>query len=89
MEIVLMPVVKIRPKGQVTIPADILQAWHIHSNDKINVNLVNGVVMLTPVNRLDHKKSIMSYAGIARGLWGDSADDIDNFVRNERDSWEK
>ena len=84
-----MPVVKIRSKGQVTIPADILQDWHIHSNDKINVDLVNGVVMLTPVNCLDHKKSIMSYAGIARGLWGDSADDIDNFVRNERDSWEK
>jgi AbrB family looped-hinge helix DNA binding protein len=44
MEINLMPVVKIRPKGQVTIPAEILQAWQIHSNDKINVNLVNGVV---------------------------------------------
>jgi AbrB family looped-hinge helix DNA binding protein len=89
MEINLMPVVKIRPKGQITIPADILQAWQIHSNDKINVNLVNGVVMLTPVNRREHKKSIMSYAGIARGVWGDSADDIDNFIRNERDSWEK
>ena len=84
-----MPVVKIRPKGQVTIPAEILQAWHLNSSDQINVNLVNGVVMLTPVNRREHQKSVLSYAGIARGLWGDSADDIDNFIRSERDSWER
>ncbi len=37
----------------------------------------------------ENKKSIMSYAGIARGLWGESEDEIDSFIRNERDSWEK
>lgn len=37
----------------------------------------------------ENKKSIMSYAGIARGLWGESADEIDSFIRNERDSWQK
>jgi hypothetical protein len=37
----------------------------------------------------ENKKSIMSYAGIARGLWGESADEIDNFIRDERDSWQK
>jgi AbrB family looped-hinge helix DNA binding protein len=58
MEINLMPVVNIRPKGQVTIPAEILQAWQIHSNDKINVSLVNGVVMLTPVNRRGQKNQL-------------------------------
>lgn len=36
-----------------------------------------------------NKKSIMSYAGIARGLWGESADEIDSFIRDERDSWQK
>ena len=29
---------------------------------------------------------VMSYAGIAQGLWGESADDSDNFIRNERES---
>ena len=37
----------------------------------------------------ENKKSIMSYAGIARGLWGESEYEIDSFIRNERDSWEK
>jgi bifunctional DNA-binding transcriptional regulator/antitoxin component of YhaV-PrlF toxin-antitoxin module len=86
METILMPVVKIRPKGQITIPSEILQAWHVEFNEQVNVNLVNGVVMLTPIKK--NKASIMSYAGIAQGLWGDSADDSDNFIRNERESWE-
>ena len=82
-----MPVVKIRPKGQITIPSKILTAWHVQSNEQINVNLVNGAVILTPIRK--NKTSIMSYAGIAQGLWGESADDPDNFIRNERESWER
>lgn len=89
MDMLTMPTIKIRPKGQITIPAEILQEWQIRSNDRLNVNLVNGVVILTPTNRLENKQSIMSYAGIARGLWGNSTLEIDNFIRNERDSWEK
>ena len=85
----IMPVVKVRPKGQVTIPIDILNAWGIHSDDKVNVTLVNGIVTLTPVDCLKKNKSIMSYAGIASGIWGKSAEDIDKFIRNERESWEK
>lgn len=84
-----MPMVKIRPKGQITIPSEILNAWSIHVEDKVNVNLVNGIVTLTPVKRLDNKKSILSYAGIAQGIWGETAEDIDHFISHERDSWEK
>jgi hypothetical protein len=84
-----MPTVKIQLQGQITLPDDILQAWHLPLNEEINVSLVDGVVTLTPVNHLKRKQSIMAYAGIARGLWGDTADDIDNFIRHERDSWEK
>ena len=52
-----MPMVKIRPKGQITIPSEILHAWKMHTEDKVNVNLVNGIVTLTPVKRLENKKS--------------------------------
>jgi len=80
--------VKIRPKGQITIPSEILHAWSLQVEDKVDVKLINGIVILTPVNRLD-KRSILSYAGIAHGLWGKTTEDIDDFIRNERDSWEK
>jgi bifunctional DNA-binding transcriptional regulator/antitoxin component of YhaV-PrlF toxin-antitoxin module len=88
MESLNVPLVKIRPKGQITIPADILNHWSIDINDKVNVTLVNGVVTLTPEKR-KNKKSILSYAGIGKGLWGDSVEKIDNFISNERNSWEK
>ena len=84
-----MPVVKVRPKGQITIPVDILNNWNLHSEDKVNIALINGIVILTPVNRLKKKISIMSYAGIASGTWGNDTDEIDLFIRNERESWEK
>lgn len=89
METSVMPEATIRPKGQITIPAEILQTWHVNPQDKINVTLVNGVVMLTPVKRTEKKRSIRAYAGVARGVWGNSADEIDAFVSKERDSWER
>ena len=62
MELHHIPQVKIRPKGQVTIPADILNSWSLEINDKVNITLINGVVTLTPDKRLNNKKSILSYA---------------------------
>lgn len=38
---------------------------------------------------VNNEAKIMSYAGIAQGLWGESAEDSDNFIRNERESWER
>lgn len=82
-----MYVVKVSSKGQVTIPISIMIAWGIYSDDKLNVTLVDDVVVtLAPVNRLKPKKSIISYAGIASRIWEGSADDIDNFISNERES---
>ena len=84
-----MPEITIDQKGQISIPEEILQTWQIQPYDKISVKLVNGAVILTPVKHREKKQSILSYAGVARGIWGDSADELDRFVSYERDSWEK
>jgi len=89
MDVSHMPLAKIRPKGQITIPADILNHWKIDINDKVNVTLINGIVTLTPEKRLQKKSSILDYAGIGKGLWGEKTEDIDDFIHNERDSWER
>lgn len=44
---------------------------------------------LLPHRAVNNEAKIMSYAGITQGLWGDSAEDSDNFIRNERESWER
>jgi len=67
-----MQQVKIREKGQVTIPAELLQEWshknHVFINDFVDATLVNGVLMLIPKQRNANKRSMMSYAGVAKGV---------------------
>lgn len=86
-----MPQVKLREKGQVTIPAELLQEWNrkynVAANDSVEVSLSNGVLMMIPSTRQATKRDVMSFAGIGKGLWGDSAQDIDANIQKLRDSW--
>lgn len=51
--------------------------------DLLPCRIINNGIQITPIR--NNKTSILSYAGIAQGLWGDSAADSDNFIRNERE----
>ncbi len=84
-----MPQVRVRHKHQITIPSDIAQAAHIKPEDVLDIAYANGIITLVPQKRRQRKESIMSYAGIARGLWGNTAAEIDASIRNDRDSWER
>ena len=86
-----MQQVKIQEKGQVTIPAELLQEWshknHVFINDSVDATLVNGVLMLIPKQRNANKRSMMSYAGVAKGLWGDTPEEVDANLKEIRNSW--
>ena len=86
-----MPQVKLREKGQVTIPAELLQEWsrinHVATNDTIDVQLSNGVLMLIPSKRHTAKRDLMSYAGAGKGLWGKSEAEIETTIQELRNSW--
>ena len=86
-----MPQVKLRDKGQVTIPAELLQEWaakyQVSTNDSMEVNLSNGVLMLIPSKRQVAKRDIMSYAGIGKGMWGNTPAEIDTAVQDLRNAW--
>jgi hypothetical protein len=91
MQLNAMPQVKLREKGQVTIPADLLQEWsrksHVATNDSIDVSLANGVLMLVPSTRNTGKRDIMSFAGVGKGLWGSTQEEIDTTVQELRSTW--
>ena len=84
-----MSQVRVRLKHQITIPTRIAEAAHIKPNDMLEVAYTNGVVTLVSVNRRERKGSAMAYAGIARGIWGQTTAEIEAGLKSEHDSWEK
>ena len=88
---ITMPQVTLREKGQVTIPAELLQQWsreqHVAINDSIEVNLSNGVLMLIPSKRQEAKRDFMSFAGVAKNLWGTTHEETETAIRELRNTW--
>ena len=84
-----MSQVRVRLKHQITIPSRIAEAAHIKPNDILDVAYANGVVTLVPIKRKERKESAMDYAGIARGLWGQTTAEIEAELNSDRDSWER
>lgn len=83
--------VKLREKGQITIPVNILQEWRrqnqVQTNDAIDISLANGVLMLIPSKRGQTKRDLLSFAGAGKGLWGESEPEIESSIAALRASW--
>jgi bifunctional DNA-binding transcriptional regulator/antitoxin component of YhaV-PrlF toxin-antitoxin module len=86
-----MPEIRLRPKGQITIPASILEKAQLTEDAMLEVELVNGVITLTPQPRGkgQAREDIMAYAGIFRGAWGNQAQAVDDTIARLRDEWER
>ena len=86
-----MPHVKLRDKGQVTIPTELLREWsqknHVSINDSMEARLANGVLMLIPQKRHAAKRTVMSFAGVGKGLWGNTPAEVDESIKEIRKSW--
>ena len=82
--------ITIQPEGQLTIPAEILSAWRLTSHGDIDVQLVNGVIMLIPWQRRETiEHDILSYAGMGHGLWGQTPEATENSIHELRHSWNR
>lgn len=86
-----MAQVKLRDKGQLTIPVEILQEWHktnqVSTHDLMEAQLANGILMIIPHKKMGAGRDIMSYAGAGKGLWGNTAEAIDQSIQSLRHSW--
>lgn len=89
METMLMPIVKMRPKGQITIPATIVHTANLSENSQFDVEYINGVIILKPINDEQEKDDVMSYAGLFAGAWGDTSAEVETNIRNLHNEWEK
>jgi AbrB family looped-hinge helix DNA binding protein len=84
-----MSKVRVRNKNQITIPARIAETANIKPDDLLEITTKNGVITLIPATRAQKQQSALSYAGIARGLWGETTDEIEAELNKSRNSWER
>jgi hypothetical protein len=69
-----MSTIRMRPKHQVTLPAGVVRQANIQTDDVLSVVYLNG---------------LMSFAGIGKGLWGDSPEAVDASLRDMKDAWQR
>ena len=90
-----MSMATLKEKGQITVPANIRRQIQAHKGDIFNFEVVNGRVVMTPqMPAGSHPKTkqrkgadIGRYIGSMKGQFG-SVEEIDAYIRNERDSWD-
>jgi antitoxin component of MazEF toxin-antitoxin module len=83
-----MSQIRIRERNQLTLPAAITTAANLQPDDALEVDYANGVITLVPVRKAP-RRSIADFVGSAKGVWGETAEQIDEHLRTERDSWDR
>lgn len=81
-----MQVIIMRPKHQLTLPAQIVREAKLSPDDRLDVTYTNGVIVLTPrsVASSSYEFDLMAFAGIGKGIWGKGAQEVDAFIHNLR-----
>jgi AbrB family looped-hinge helix DNA binding protein len=92
-----MNLVKLKEKGQVTIPASVRAQVAAHKGDIFEVVVANGNIVLKPQELVSRKQTrkgqkhegadVSEFIGSLKGLFG-SQEEIDASIRKERKSWE-
>jgi bifunctional DNA-binding transcriptional regulator/antitoxin component of YhaV-PrlF toxin-antitoxin module len=81
--------VKLRPKGQITIPASVMKAAKLKADATMRIDYINGVITLTPIQQKSDPDDIMRYAGSLAGMWGATPEEMERNIALERSSWER
>ncbi len=92
-----MSLVKLKEKGQVTIPASVREQISAHKGDVFEVAVSNGNIVLKPQDVVSRKKpalgkgkkgvDISTWIGTGKGLF-QSPEEAANFITRERASWD-
>ena len=83
-----MTTISLRDRRQITLPAEVVSAAGLQTNDTLEVSVVNGIIQLVPVAGANRsRRNMRRFLGATAGLYGQSAEDADAYVRQQRDSW--
>ena len=81
--------IRVEQNNQISLPSEIVQQAGIQPDDVLEVAFIDGVVTLMPLRRADSAISIMDYAGIGKGTWGKTAEEIEANLAEDRASWDR
>ena len=78
---------------QLTLPKAIIEKADIHQDDVFAISYEKGKITLVKIdnpqkNLPTQKNSIMDFIGSTKGLYGNTTEEIDAYIKNERDSWD-
>lgn len=79
-----MAVTKISSKNQITLPVAAVRQLGLRPGDRLTVRLEDSKIVLKPRPR----NWVQHYRGRLRGVYGANVEEIDEYVRKERDSWQ-
>ena len=93
-----MPLSTLKDKGQITLPSSIRKRIHADKGDIFHFEIVDGKVIMTlqklipanaskKVSDVNKHIDMSKYIGAGKGIYG-SVEEIDGYIRKERDSWE-
>lgn len=85
-----MFLISLRDRRQVTLPAEVVAAAGLQTSDELEVSVVNGVIHLVPAAAAASTRrqpGMRRFLGATAGLYGHTAEQADDYVRQQRDSW--
>ena len=84
-----MSAIQMRDRRQITLPSDVVAAAQLQVNDALEVSYVNGVIQLVPLKARKKPVDVRKYVGALKGMYGNTTEEMNTYIRNERESWER
>ena len=76
--------VRIGKKGQIVIPEYVRKNLKLSENSILSIYLDDNKIMLVPADKMGTLTR-----GILKGTWGRTRKEVDEYIRKERESWNR
>lgn len=76
--------VRVSSKNQVTLPVEICRELKVRKGSRLFMEIKDGKIIITPEpdNYVEH------YYSVAKGTYGNTVEEIDAYVKKERETWD-
>lgn len=86
-----MPLVKVRPKRQITLPLDVSRKVGIEEGDLVEISVEVDHLTIRPKEIIDKKQktaSLRDLIGSAKGMYGKTSEEADQCLNDIRNEWD-